>query len=141
MEADGFGERATALVLVPAMALVLIVLAAIAVDLSAVAGVQRGVERVAAATADDAAAMIDRRAHQVDGTIRVDRTAAERMVRARLDRARLPGRVVGLRVETTDTTVEVSVRVESPHIFLRAVPGMADRVLSAPIHVRARLRF
>lgn len=145
MDADGHaealrpGERATALILVPAMMLVFIVLAAIAVDLSAVAGAQRGLERVLAAGVDDAAGMIDGRAHQMDGSIRIDPVAADRVVRARLGAARLPGRVVELRISITDTTVDAVARIEMPHVFLRAVPGMADRTLSAPIHVRARL--
>ena len=133
-------ERATAAVLAPAMALVLIVLAAIALDLSAVAAVQRAVERTAAAAADDAAGMLDGRAHQLDGTVRIDAVAAERVVRARLAAADVPGHVREVDVDVTATTVDVTVRVESPHLFLRAVPGMDDRVLSAPIHVRARLR-
>ncbi len=54
-------ERATALVMVPAVALVFIVLAAIALDLTAVAGVQRSAERTLAAAVDDAAGMIDGR--------------------------------------------------------------------------------
>lgn len=133
-------ERATALVLVPALLLVFIVMAAIALDLTAVAGSQRNVERVVAAAVDDAAGMIDARAHQLDGTVRIDHAAAERVIRARLLTAGLHGRLANVRVDVTDTTVEAWVRVESPHIFLRAVPGMADRTLSAPIHLRARLR-
>lgn len=133
-------ERATSLVLVPAMALVLIVLAAIGVDLASVAGAQRGAERVVAAAVDDAAGMIDTRAHQLDGSVRVDHAVAERVVRARLDAAHLPGRIRDIRVTVTDTTVETSLRIETLHVFLRAVPGMADRAMSAPIHVRARLR-
>jgi hypothetical protein len=122
------------------MALVLIVLAAIALDLTAVAGSQRAVERVAAAAADDAAGMLDGRAHQLDGSVRIDRDVAERVVRARIDTADLVGEVRELRVDVSDTTVDVVIRVESPHLFLRAVPGIGDASLSAPIHVRARLR-
>jgi hypothetical protein len=133
-------ERATAAMLAPAMALVLVVLAAIALDLSAVAGTQRAAERVVAAAADDAAGMLDGRAHQHDGSVRVDREAAVRIVKAHLDAADLPGRLRDLDVLVTDTTVDVTVRVESPHLFLRAVPGMDDVALSAPIRVRARLR-
>lgn len=133
-------ERATALVMVPAMALVFIVLAAIALDLTAVSGVQRAAERELSAAVDDAAGMLDGPAHQRDGAVRIDRDAAERVVRARLGAADLPGRIVALDVTITDTTVDATARIESPHIFLRAVPGMDDAALSAPLHVRARLR-
>ena len=133
-------DRGTALVLVPAMALVMIVLAAIALDMSVVAGIQRAAERELSAAADDAAGMIDGREHQRNGTVRIDATAAEQVVRARLEVADLPGRVVELRIAVTADVVDVVARIESPRIFLRAVPGMGDRSLSAPIHVRARLR-
>ena len=133
-------ERATALVMVPAVALVFIVLAAIALDLTAVAGVQRSAERTLAAAVDDAAGMIDGRAHQADGSIRIDRARAEQLVRARIGAEELPGRVVGLTVDVTATTVDATMRIENPHIFLRAVPGLADSTLSSPIHLRARLR-
>lgn len=135
----GLPERATALVLVPAMLLVFIVLAAIALDLSAVAGAQRGVERVASAAVDDAAGMLDGRQHQLDGSVRIDRERAQRYVLARIEAAHIPGRVVDADVRVTDTTVDALLRVETPHLFLRAVPGMSDRVLSSPIRVRARL--
>ena len=133
-------ERATALVLVPAMALVFIVLAAIALDMTVVAGVQRAAERELSGAADDAAGMLDGRAHQHDGSVHIDAIAAERVIRSRLDVADLPGRVVDLTITVSDDVVDVTARVESPHIFLRSVPGMGDRSLSAPIHVRARLR-
>lgn len=133
-------ERATALVLVPAMALVFVVLGAIALDLTAVGGVQRSAERALAAAVDDAAGMLDGPAHQADGSVRIDRTRAERVVRARIDAADLPGRVVSLTVDVSDDTVDAVLRIETPRIFLRAVPGMADTTLSSPIHLRARLR-
>lgn len=133
-------ERGSALVLVPAMALVFIVLAAIALDMSVVAGSQRAAERELAAAADDAAGMIDGRTHQRDGSVRIDPVAAEQVVRARIGSADIPGQVVDLDVVVTDDTVDVTARVDSPRIFLRAVPGMDDRSLSAPLHVRARLR-
>jgi len=134
------GERGTALVLAPAMVLVFVVLAAIALDLTTVAGAQRAAERAVAAATDDAAGMLDGRAHQVDGAVRIDPIAAERVVRAHLSTADLPGRLEDLVIRCTDTTVDVTARIVSPHIFLRAVPGHQDEALSAPIHVRARLR-
>jgi len=133
-------ERATALVLVPAMLLVFIALGAIALDLSAVAGAQRAAERDLAAAADDAAGMLDAHAHQLDGSIRIDAAGATAVVDARVSSSDGPGRIVDLQVEVTDTTVEITARVVSPHLFLRAVPGMADRSISAPVHVRARLQ-
>ncbi len=135
-----FAERGTALVMVPAMALVFIVLAAIALDMTAVSGVQRAAERELSAAVDDAAGMLDGPANQRSGVAQIDKAAAERVVRARIAAADLPGRIVALDVTVTDTTVDATARIESPHLFLRAVPGVDDAAMSAPLHVRARLR-
>ena len=131
-------ERATALVLVPALALVLIVLGAIAVDLVAAHAAQRSLHRVVSAAADDAAGMVDARSYQRDGVLRIDPTAAERVVRARLRTADLPGRIETTTVTVGDTTVDVQVRATVPHVFLGALPGAAD-IESVPIRVRGRL--
>ena len=120
------GEDGTALVLVPAMMLVLIVLAGIAVDLVASHVAQRSLYRTVSAAADDAAGMIDGRRLQADGSLTIDDAAAERVVRTRLATSDLPGPVTEAVVDTDDTTVEVRVRVLIPRIFLRAVPGADD---------------
>jgi hypothetical protein len=131
-------ERASALVLVPALALVLVVLGAIAVDLVAAHAAQRSLHRVVSAAADDAAGMVNTRSYQRDGILRVDPTAAERVVRARLRTADVPGRIVSTIVTVEDTTVDVRVRAMVPHVFLGALPGTAD-IGTVPIHVRGRL--
>ena len=131
-------ERATTLVLVPAMMLVLIALAAVAVDLTAVHMAQRSLYRVASAAADDAAGMLDTRRIQIDGALRIDCRAARRVVIARLRAADLPGPVLDLTVTCTDDMVDIRARVAVPHMFMGAVPGAPD-IDDAPISVRARV--
>lgn len=130
-------DRGTAMFLVPAMMLVVIALAAIAVDLVASHAAQRSMFRTASAAADDAAGMIDARRLQRDGALVVDRDAAQRVVRARLDVDDLPGQLLESVVTVQDTTVEVRLRVRVRHIFLDSVPGIDSDTV--PIRVRARL--
>ena len=108
-------ERATALILVPTMLLVVIALGAIAVDLTALHVARRSVQRVAETAADDAAAMLDTRRVQVDGTIRIDAGAAHRVAVAHARTASLPGRLqepVDVQVASDGTTVTVTLRVQ-----------------------------
>lgn len=132
------GERGTALVMVPALALVLVVLGAIAVDLGVAHAAQRSAVRVATAAADDAAGMIDRRAVQADGVVRIDPVAAERVARARIRTADLLGPVAEVEVRSDARSVEVVLRVRVPHVFLDAVPGGPGSG-TVPIRVRARM--
>lgn len=116
-------DRGTALVLAPALVLVLVVLAGIAVDLSIVHAAQRRLARVAAAAADDAAGMVDERRVQLDGAILVDPTAARAVVEDRFARSDLPGRLVDLDVAVERDRVVLRASVVVPHLFLRALPG------------------
>lgn len=133
-----FSQRGTALVLVPTMTLVLMCLGAIAVDLSLVHSVHRDAHRVASAAADDAAAMIDERALQVRGEIVVDGRRAERIARARVETAKLAGDYVDAFVVAADDSVEVTLVVDAPYVFLRGLPGHGD---STRITVVARGRL
>ena len=119
-------ERGTALVLLPAMVLVLLSLGAIAIDLSIVHAVHRDAHRVASVAADDAAAMIDERELQVTGELVIDPDAAERVVRAHLSSVRLAGDLVDVRVRPTATTVDVQLTVDAPHVLLPSFPGRED---------------
>ncbi len=132
------GERGTALVMVPALALVLVVLGAVAIDLAVAHAAQRSAVRVATAAADDAAGMIDRRAVQLDGVVRIDPVAADLVARARIRTADLPGPVEGVEVHSDASSVEVVLRVRVPHVFLDAVPGGPGSG-TVPIRVRARM--
>lgn len=131
-------ERGTALVLVPAITLVLLCLAAIAIDLSLVHAVHRDAHRTVSAAADDAAAMIDERRLQLTGELEIDPARAERVVRAHLGSADLAGELSEVDITTDDTTVDVSAVVHAPHVVLPALPGRDD---STRLVVTARGRL
>jgi hypothetical protein len=120
------------------MTVVLIVLAAIGIDLSAEHAAQRSVTRVAVAAADDAAGMLDARRLQEDGVLVIDRDAATRVVQAHVATAQLPGILEHLDVVVDDATVDVALRVRVRHLFLGVLPG-SDGTATVPVHVRARL--
>lgn len=118
-------ERSAALVLAPALLLVLLALAVIAVDLSALHSAHRSIHRIVATAADDAAGLVDGHHLQLTGAARIDQQAATRLITARLDRAALPGAIVGApRVVFDDnvTLVTVEATVDVDHVVARAVP-------------------
>ena len=140
-ERRGSAERATTLLLFPAAVLVLIVLAAIAIDMSMIHLTRREVVRAASHAADDAAALIELDGLRRGEPVSIDLVAATRLVRTELAAARLPGRIVdGPRVERVSgsATVSVTLTVEVAHIFARGVPGGPDSERFT-VRVEARL--
>jgi len=129
--------------LVPAITLVLIALAAVAIDLVLVHSGQRAAYRAASGAVDDAAGMIDHRLVQLTGDVRIDRDAARAVIEARLrgPAADLPGRVTGLEIDFPEfpggTVVTVHLELAVPHVFLGSVPGIDD--VAASVDVRGRL--
>jgi hypothetical protein len=126
-------ERASALVLAPALVLVLIVLGGMAVDLALVRSARRALDDSVAAAADDAAGMLDERRLLVDGTVLIDPAAARRVAEARLGTTRLTGRVAAVRVDVRGTEVRVEADLSVPPVFLRALGGGERRVRSAAV--------
>jgi Flp pilus assembly protein TadG len=124
-------ERGTTLLLFPAAVMVLLVLATIAVDLSAQHLARRELHRAASVAADDAAAMIDRGATRRTGQAHIDPAAAERVVRFELAVAHLPGPLIGpprVTVDDATGTVHVTVTMEVEPVFGRIVGRGAERV-------------
>ncbi len=137
----GSAEAASALVLVPAMLLVLLCLGGVAVDLTIVHGAHRGAHRIVSAAPADAAAMIDTDLLLVWGVPRVHRVLARRVALAQLDAMVLPGTVVGSPVVTVSAAgdvVTIAVDLDIDHVMLRAVPGHPDH---QQIHVAASARL
>ena len=134
-------ERASVLVLVPALALVVIALVGISVDLSMLHAAHRSIHHSISAAADDAAAMIDTRRVQATGELRVDPDAARRVAAAHLDAATLPGELVDLRtdVDASGQTVTVTATVTVRHIVLPASASM-ERDDTLVVRARARVR-
>ncbi|MHB1139389.1 MAG: hypothetical protein ACYC2O_10570 [Microthrixaceae bacterium] len=122
------------------MLLVLIALGTVALDLTAQHGAQRAVHRVATSAADDAAAMIDTRQVQLDGSLRIDPAAARRVVERHLGWATLPGPLVGpiqVEVSPDGTAVTVRVAVRAPRLLLPARRD-GDRTVRATVTARLR---
>jgi Flp pilus assembly protein TadG len=118
-------ERGSTLLLFPAAVLVLLTLAAIAVDLSGLHLARRELSRATEQAADDAAAMIDEAAARGDGEAHIDHAAAERVVRFELAVARLRGRLIGsphVVVDDRTDTVTVEATIEVDPVF-GSVPG------------------
>lgn len=131
-------ERATAVVLVPTTALVVMMLAALAVDAAALRAGQARIRAVTESAADDAAGMIDARRVQLDGTVVVDEAAAVRTARAHLLHDGLPGILRSADIRTAPDRVEVTARVEVRRLLLGTVPGV-ERTTVVPVRAVARL--
>ena len=125
--------------LVPALALVVIALAGIAVDLSALHAAHRSVHRTVSTAAEDAAAMLDQRHLQLTGEVRIDADAARRVAAAHLAAASLPGELVDLRtdVDPVGGTVTVTATVVVRRIVL---PASTTTGRDETLEVRSRAR-
>ena len=132
-------ERATALVLVPAMLVVLLSLGAIALDLTSLHAAHRSLHRTVSGAADDAAGMLDGHHLQRTGEIRIDEPAARRVALAHLDAAELPGnldRRPSVEVVDSGTAVRVGASVRVDRVVSRLL-GADDRI---GVEVTGRLR-
>jgi len=134
-------ERGSALVLVPAVTLVVFALAGIAVDLSALHSAHRSLHRSVSAAADDAAAMLDQRHLQMTGEVRIDPSAAQRVAAAHLATVSLTGDLVELRtdVDPAGGTVTVTATFVVRRILLPA-SAWSGRDESLQVRSRARVR-
>ena len=135
-------ERGTALVMVPACMLVVLGLGTVAVDGAVLHAAQRRLLAICAAAADDAAGMVDARAVQLDGTVRLDPAAARRVALARLAPARRIGEQVGppvVRGDAAAGTVDVATTVDVGRLVFRLLPGGAGQA-TVSCHARGRLR-
>jgi hypothetical protein len=122
--------------LMPAGVLIVMVLGAIAVDMSLAFQADREVAGAAHAAANDvAAAAIDETAFYADGTVRIDPERAAEVARASVALRRdqhLDDLEVAVAVLDDGVTVRVTVTASVRTIFSRAVPGGPERT-----HVQA----
>ena len=137
------GDGGSTLLLFPAAMLVVMLLSAIAVDLSRAHEAQIELERAVHAAADDAVALIDIAHLRSTGAVRLDLEAARREVARSIASAELLGRpaspaVVEPGPRTNTITVRASRRVRP--LFGAALPGVEDMTVSssvtAELHVR-----
>ncbi len=133
-------ERGSALLLFPAAVAVVLVLAAIAVDLSIAFLGERALTVAAAAAANDAvAAGLDEAAFRSTGTYRLDPVRAETAARSTIDRQRssLPAHLeIAVAVEDDRVTVRLAGSV--PYLFAPSVPG-APRQVEVDATAEARI--
>ena len=125
-------DRGTAMLLYPAGVMVLLVLAAITVDLTLVRSARQELRTVLQVAADDAAGAADPDLLRAGERVTIDLDRARRIVAAGLDRTDLPGDLVGpVTVIAGDEPDEVRVQasMEVPSIFIGALPGAADRTV------------
>ncbi len=132
-------DGGSALVLMPAAVLVLIVLAAICVDLSAVQLRQRELVVAAQAAANDAAAVaFDEAGFYDDGIVALDARTARHVAAASLA-ANAPEAVIdGFRVDAGSATVEIRVAATAATVFARGLPG-GPRTVALRARARAAL--
>ncbi len=126
------GDRGTAMLLYPAGVMVLLVLAAITVDLTLVRSARQELHSVLQVAADDAAGAADPDRLRAGDHLTVDLARARRIVAADLERTDLPGDLTGpVQVTAGDDLGEVRVEasMEVPSVFIGALPGVADRTV------------
>lgn len=122
------GQRGSVLMLVPAGALVVILLGAIAFDLSLVFLRQRQAASLTADVANDLASMaLDAPTFRESGTYVLDPALADEVGRSLLDASDLAEHIMSATVTVEgDDTVTVQVTVGVDYVFARAVPGAGD---------------
>ncbi len=132
-------DGGSSLVLMPAAVLVLVVLAAICVDLSAVQLRQRELVVAAQAAANDAAAVaFDEAGFYDHGGVGLDARTARHVAAASLA-ANAPDAVIeGLRVDPGSATVEIRVVARAATVFARGLPG-GPRTVALRARARAAL--
>ena len=125
-------DRGSVLLLMPAAVLVVLVLGAIAVDMTIVHLGEREAITAAQAAADDAATWgVDDTALYGNGSYRLDRSRVVEAVHTSLAHHELSGRLTDLRVAVNGTTVSVTVELEVDYVFAPIIPD-------APHHTRVQ---
>ncbi|MEZ5320651.1 MAG: hypothetical protein R2698_00925 [Microthrixaceae bacterium] len=132
-------DRSSTLLLFPAGVVVVLMLASIAVDTSAVFLAQRQLRRACAQAADDAVTALDVAALRRNGDTRLDVDTARRIVRLHLATSTLVAHLDGeprITVDPDAATVDIVATGTVRPVFGRGV-GLGDRKVTA--HVRGRL--
>jgi hypothetical protein len=121
-------DRASVLMLMPAGVLIVLMLAAIAVDLSLVFLRQRQASALAADIANDlATAALDVEGLRQGGTFELDPTRARRLGEELAESSDLADELVGVDVTVIDaTTVTVTIRAAVDYLYTSIIPGASD---------------
>jgi hypothetical protein len=120
-------DRGSALMLMPAGVLVVLILASIAVDMSVVHLRKRQALDLAAAAANDAATAAADPGSLRTGDFRLDPALARTVVDGVVAASELaPALAADPVVVVTDDGVEVTLAVEAEYVFAAAIPGAPD---------------
>lgn len=123
----GRGADGSALLLFPAGMLVMVVLSAIAFDLSVVWLRQQQARAVALGAANDAAtAALDLAAWQTTGDYEIDDRAARALALRSVEASDIAAVVTGVDVRVDGPAVSVTLTLEVAYVFGAAVPGAPD---------------
>jgi hypothetical protein len=114
--------------LMPAGALIVLLLGAIAFDLSLVFLRQRQASSLAADVANDVASLaLDLPAFRASGTFELDPDRADSVGRSLLDGSDLADHLTSATISVTAAdTVTVRVTMDVDYVFAKAIPGAAD---------------
>lgn len=132
-------DEASALMLMPAGLLVLLLLASVAVDMSLVHLRHRQALDVAGSAANDAVTAAADPGQLRQGVYRIEPAEAQRVARRTIAASDLAPHLVGApRVLVDGSSVEVSLRVEAEHLFTGALPGAPESaVVTATVSASA----
>lgn len=121
-------SRGSVLMLMPAGVLVVLLLGAIAFDLSLVFLRQRQASTLAADVANDVASLaLDLPAFRESGTFELDPDRADSIARSLLDASDLADHVTSAAITVTGAdSVTVRVTLDVDYVFAKAIPGAAD---------------
>jgi hypothetical protein len=124
------GDRGSALMLMPACVLVVLVLASIAVDFALVHLRQRQAFDLAAGAANDAVTAGVDQGRLREGHYRLDRGQVEEVVRRSIAASQLADHLVRPpEVRMEGDAVEVVLTVEADYVFSGVIPGAPDRTV------------
>jgi hypothetical protein len=136
-------ERGTALLLYPAGVMVLMVLAAIAVDFSVVRMARQELLATAQASADDAVAMVDDVSLRAGDRLVIDLPRARQLVAEEFRAADLSCRTVSASADLGPRpgTLVVTATCDVAHFFARAIPGTprTERITAQAVGERVQL--
>lgn len=121
-------QRGSVLMLMPAGALVVILLGAVSFDLSLLFLRQRQAASVAVDVANDLASVaFDEEVFRRDGTFRLDPDRAADIGTSLIDASDLSGEIEDVEITVTGPDrVEVRITARVDYVFAKAIPGAAD---------------
>lgn len=135
-------QRGSVLMLMPAAVMIVLVLGAIAFDLSVVHLGERELVDAASAAANDAVTYgLDEEALRNDGVYRLDPSRVEEAVGLSLDAGGMAGDLTSVEIRPVgDDGVSVTLTMTVDYVFARALPGPGTTTIDATAQATATRR-